>query len=76
MYFEELEDAEDDIVGIAESTCFSLLCVVQSSCPVDGDVCCSAVDAIGCADAPSAGEGAELEYGWERWAIFSDEDCA
>ena len=35
---EELEDAEDDVVNVAEARGFALLCVVEATGPVDGNV--------------------------------------
>ena len=39
---EELEDAKDNVVNVAEARRFAFLCVVQSAGPVDCDVGCSA----------------------------------
>lgn len=36
---EQLEDGEDDVVDVAETRGLGLLGVVESSGPVDGDVC-------------------------------------
>ena len=38
---QEFNNAEDDIVDVAEPRSFSLFGVVQSSCPVNGNVGCS-----------------------------------
>ena len=38
VVLEQLEDAEHDVVGVAESGSLALLRVVQSAHPVDGDV--------------------------------------
>jgi len=38
---QEFDNAEDDVVDVAESRGFSLFGMVQSSCPVNGDVGCS-----------------------------------
>ena len=38
---QEFNNAEDDIVDVAEPRGFSLFGVVQSPCPVNGDVGCS-----------------------------------
>ena len=35
---QELEDAEDDVVNVAKPGSLALLCVVQASCPVYGNV--------------------------------------
>lgn len=38
---QKFDNAEDDIVDVAEPRSFPLFGMVQSSCPVDGDVGCS-----------------------------------
>ena len=38
---QEVDNAEDDVVDVAESRSFPLFGMVQSSCPVNGDVSCS-----------------------------------
>ena len=51
---EEREDAEDDVVDVAEAGSLCFLCVVEAACPVDGDVCSTGGYAFCC--------------GWEeRW---------
>lgn len=36
--FEELEDGEDDVVGVAEATGLALFGVVQAAAPVDTNI--------------------------------------
>lgn len=45
--FEQLEDAEDDIVYVAEARRLALLGVVQPARPVDGDIRLLAVELRG-----------------------------
>ena len=70
---EKLKDTQDNIVHIAETGCFGLLCVVQASSPVDGDVCCTRVELFGCGDGSSCRDSAELEHPFECRAVFARE---
>jgi hypothetical protein len=51
MEHEELEDAEDDVVNVAEPRGLTLLSAVEASCPVDGDVGIRMVEIDGSVDA-------------------------
>jgi hypothetical protein len=43
---QEFDNAEDDIVDVAEPGGFPLFGMMQSSCPVDGDVGCSRCNSL------------------------------
>ena len=39
MIFQQLENSDHDVVHVAEPACFILLGMVETSTPVDGNVC-------------------------------------
>ena len=71
VVFQQLEDAEDDVVCVAESTGLALLCMVHPSSPVDCYSSISPDQSLSCVDGPSAGQLAELEQPRKARAISS-----
>lgn len=72
MELEELEDAEDDVVDVAEAGGLALLGVMKTAGPVDGDVGVAAVDLDGGADGTAGGGLAELEEAIEDGAVLAN----
>jgi hypothetical protein len=63
-------------IDIAESTCFTLLCVMKASSPIHSDVAFAAVE-TGCPfHAATRADAAELEKSIKDWAIISDIEFA
>jgi hypothetical protein len=74
---QELEDAEHDVVDVAEARRLALFGVMQPAGPVDGNIGGTTGDALRCGDGATGRYGAELENALE-WRIvreFADEDC-
>lgn len=76
MELEELEDAEDDVVDVAEAGGLALLGVVEAAGPVDGDVGVAAVELDGGPDGAAGGGLAELVEALEDGAVFPDVEAA
>ena len=73
---EELEDAEDDIVDVAEPARAVLLRVVEPAGPVDRDVGRALGECRGRTDRTPCRDGAELERALVRGVVHPGENCA
>ena len=70
--FEELEDAEDNVVDITEPGGLGLFSMVESTGPIDGDVGVLAVELDGGADGAAGRSLAEAEQAVEDGAVLAD----
>jgi hypothetical protein len=73
---EELENPQHNVVNIAESTGAILLRVMQSTSPVDRDVCGPCGKGCGGRNRASSGNGAEFESTFVCGVIHTSENCA
>jgi len=58
--------------GETNSTGFALLCVVEATGPINGNVTFASIKLDGATDAAPCAELAELEKTWEYGAVFTD----
>lgn len=72
MNLEELENAKNDIIDVAEAGGLGLLGVVEAAGPIDGDVGVGAVELDGGADGAAGGGLAEGEEAVEDGAVLAD----
>ena len=66
---QQLQDAQDDVVHVAETTCFCFFAVVEASRPVNHDVALACDNQVGCVDAASGRQFAEIEEPFEAGAV-------
>ena len=74
VIFEQLQDGENDVVDIAESTGLRLLSVVESASPVDGDVSRLLVQFDGGSHGPASRELAKLVEAIENRTILQGKE--
>ncbi len=72
MNFEKLENAEHDVVDVAEAGGLGLLSVVEAAGPVEGDDGVAAVELDGGADGAASGGLAEAEEAVEDRTVLAD----
>lgn len=60
MIFQQFEDSQNDIIGVAESTGLALLGMMETSSPVYCDAGISSQEGLGCIDGPSHAHLAEF----------------
>lgn len=72
VVLEQLEDGQDDVVGVAEPGRLGLLGVVEPAGPVDGYVRLLLVELDGAGYRAARGQLAELVHSVEHGAVFAD----
>jgi hypothetical protein len=70
--FEELENAEHDVVDVAKSRGLGLLCVVEPTGPVERDIGVAAIKLYGGADGATEGGLTESEETVEDRTVLAD----
>lgn len=59
-------------INVAETASLAFLCMVKTSCPIDGDITFLTVKASGTLHAPTSAYPAEFEKTIKDWTIISD----
>ena len=69
VHFQQLQNAADDVIDIAKSTCLCLFGMVVASSPVDSHVRNTRQDNVSSIDAPTRGQLAEVVKSLETGAV-------
>jgi len=71
VHFEELKNRQDNVVDIAEPTGLAFFRVVETACPVDGNIRLLHIELHSAADGASRGQLTKVEKAVEDWAILA-----
>ena len=69
---QEFDYAQDNIVDVAEATCFTFLCVMEASSPIDRDIRFLPVETCGTFHAAACTDPAKLEQTIKDGAVITN----